>query len=204
MNSCCKRGLPVILCLIFLLLAFAAHADSYWKMHWKPGESIIGFTPEEDTQITAIIEEANQKSEGTNIRIGADRESDVETAYNNFLTMSPDGAPMEPADDKEYEDIGRYMWAFGLPDEQSISRDEAWKIMLKYLIDHGISTPEILVHYYPLVSYETGNYNGNPVWRILLECYDYQDSGFPVTAWEVAIYAHDGSICGYRDINPVG
>ena len=118
MNSCCKRGLPVILCLIFLLLAFAAHADSYWKMHWKPGENIISFTPEEDAQITAVIEEANQKSEGTNIRIGADRESDVETAYNNFLTMSPDGAPMEPADGKEYEDIGRYMWAVGLPDEQ--------------------------------------------------------------------------------------
>ena len=50
MNSCCKRGLPVILCLIFLLLAFAAHADSYWKMHWKPGENIISFTPEEDTR----------------------------------------------------------------------------------------------------------------------------------------------------------
>ena len=84
MNSCCKRGLPVILCLIFLLLAFAAHTDSYWKMHWKPGENIISFTPEENAQITAIIEVANQKSEGTNIRIGADRESDVETAYNNF------------------------------------------------------------------------------------------------------------------------
>jgi hypothetical protein len=204
MNSCCKRGLPVILCLIFLPLAFAAHAYSYWKMHWKPGENIISFTPEEDAQITAIIEEANQKSEGTNIRIGADRESDVETAYNNFLVMSPDGSPMEPADDKEYEDVGRYMWAVGLPDEQSISRNEAWRIMLKYLLDQGISTPEILVHYYPLVSYETGNYNGNPVWRILLECYDYQDSGLPITAWEVAIYAHDGSICGYRDINPVG
>ena len=204
MNSCCKRGLLVIFCLIFLLSAFTAHADSYWKMHWKPGENIISFTPEEDAQITAIIEEANQKSEGTNIRVGADRESDVETAYNNFLTMSPDGAPMEPADDKEYEDVGRYMWAVGLPDEQSISRDEAWKNMLKYLIDHGISTPEILVHYYPLVSYETGNYNGNPVWRILLECYDYQDSGLPITAWEAAIYAHDGSVCGYRDINPVG
>ncbi|MBR3334461.1 MAG: hypothetical protein IKG23_09245 [Clostridia bacterium] len=204
MNSCCKRGLPVILCLIFLLSAFAAYADSYWKMHWKPGENIISFTPEEDAQITAVIEEANQKSEGTNIRVGADRESDVETAYNNFLVMSPDGSPMEPADDKEYEDVGRYMWAVGLPDEQSISRNEAWIIMLKYLLDQGISTPEILVHYYPLVSYETGNYNGNPVWRILLECYDYQDSGLPVTAWEVAIYAHDGSICGYRDINPVG
>ena len=204
MNSCCKRGLPVILCLIFLLSAFAAYADSYWKMHWKPGENIISFTPEEDAQITAIIEEANQKSEGTNIRVGADRESDVETAYNNFLVMSPDGSPMEPDDDKEYEDVGRYMWAVGLPDEQSISRNEAWKIMLKYLLDQGISTPEILVHYYPLVSYETGNYNGNPVWRILLECYDYQDSGLLVTAWEAAIYVHDGSVCGYRDINPVG
>ena len=204
MNSCYKRGLPVILCLIILLSGFAAHAETFWKMHWKPGENIISFTQEENAQIMGIIEEATQKSEGTNIRIGADRESDVETAYNNFLAMSPDGAPMEPADDKEYEDIGRYMWAVGLPDEQSISRDEAWKIMLKYLIDHGIATPEILVHYYPQAAFDTGYDPENPVWKIILTCYDYEESDLPITVWEVAVYAHDGSVCGYREVNGAG
>ena len=77
MNSCYKRGLPVILCLIILLSGFAAHAEAFWKMHWKPGENIISFTQEENAQIMGIIEEATQKSEGTNIRIGADRESGI-------------------------------------------------------------------------------------------------------------------------------
>ena len=64
--------------------------------------------------------------------------------------------------------------------------------------------PDILAHYYPQVSYETGNDPENPVWRILLICYDYQESGLPFTKYEVFVYAHDGSICGYRDIDPVG
>jgi hypothetical protein len=173
-------------------------------MYWKPGEYVVEFTLEEETHISGIIEKAKEKSEGTNIRLGADRENDTEYAYEQFLSISPDGTPMEPTDDIEYEDIGLYYWAVGIPDDQSISKDEAWKILLKFLIDQKLSTPEDLVHYYPLISFETGNYSGNPVWRIILECYDNAESNLPFTFCDVAIYAHDGSICGYRLIEPVG
>ena len=200
-----KKGLlPCVLFIILLASVSISHADTFWKMYWKPGEYVVEFTLEEETHISGIIEKAKEKSEGTNIRLGADRENDTEYAYEQFLSISPDGTPMEPTDDIEYEDIGLYYWAVGIPDDQSISKDEAWKILLKFLIDQKLSTPEDLVHYYPLISFETGNYSGNPVWRIILECYDNAESNLPFTFCDVAIYAHDGSICGYRLIEPVG
>lgn len=200
-----KKGLlPCVLFIVLLASVSISHADTFWKMYWKPGEYVVEFTLEKETHISGIIEKAKEKSEGTNIRLGADRENDTEYAYEQFLSISPDGTPMEPTDDIEYEDIGLYYWAVGIPDDQSISKDEAWKILLKFLIDQKLSTPEDLVHYYPLISFETGNYSGNPVWRIILECYDNAESNLPFTFCDVAIYAHDGSICGYRLIEPVG
>ena len=200
-----KKGLlPCVLFIVLLASVSISHADTFWKMYWKPGKYVVEFTLEEETHISGIIEKAKEKSEGTNIRLGADRENDTEYAYEQFLSISPDGTPMEPTDDIEYEDIGLYYWAVGIPDDQSISKDEAWKILLKFLIDQKLSTPEDLVHYYPLISFETGNYSGNPVWRIILECYDNAESNLPFTFCDVAIYAHDGSICGYRLIEPVG
>lgn len=200
-----KKGLlPCVLFIVLLASVSISHADTFWKMYWKPGEYVVEFTLEEETHISGIIEKAKEKSEGTNIRLGADRENDTEYAYEQFLSISSDGTPMEPTDDIEYEDIGLYYWAVGIPDDQSISKDEAWKILLKFLIDQKLSTPEDLVHYYPLISFETGNYSGNPVWRIILECYDNAESNLPFTFCDVAIYAHDGSICGYRLIEPVG
>ena len=200
-----KKGLlPCVLFIVLLASVSISHADTFWKMYWKPGKYVVEFTLEEETHISGIIEKAKEKSEGTNIRLGADRENDTEYAYEQFLSISPDGTPMAPTDDIEYEDIGLYYWAVGIPDDQSISKDEAWKILLKFLIDQKLSTPEDLVHYYPLISFETGNYSGNPVWRIILECYDNAESNLPFTFCDVAIYAHDGSICGYRLIEPVG
>lgn len=189
-----KRYLSFFLFIVLLASVSLSEADSFWEKHWRPGEYVVEFTPEEETQMTGIIDKANVNSEGTNIRIGADRENDPENAYQQFLSVSPDGTPMEPTDDINYEDIGYYYWAVGIPDNQSISKDEAWKIVLKFLVDQKLSTPEDLMHYYPLVSYETGNYSGNPVWRIILECYDYSESNLPFTFCDVAVYAHDGSI----------
>jgi hypothetical protein len=125
----------------------------------------------------------------------------VENQYQRFLEMSPGGEPMESV---THDDIGTYYYAVGLPDEQSITKDDAWKILVKFLLDQEIAKPNILTHYYPQVAYETGNDPGNPVWRILLICYDYQESGLPFMKYEVFVYAHDGSICGYRDNDPVG
>ena len=190
------------MCLILLLCVLPAQAEPFWKMFWKPGEYVIEFTPEEDAEMDKIIKEAVQKSEGTTTRIGADYES-VEAQYERFLSMFPDGGPVE-SDETVYEDIGTYKWAVGLPDDQSISRDEAWKITLKFLIDQGLAVPDTLVHYYPQVSFETGSDPENPAWHVILACYDYEETDLPITAWSVSIYAHDGSICGYREVNGAG
>ena len=202
MNSCCKRWLALVLVLTILPAALSAGADTYWSLYRKPGEYTVEFTPEEDAQVTGIMEEAVRKSEGTPMRTDADLES-AEARYERFISFHPDGGPVEYRE-TEYEDIGFYRWAAGIPDDRSISRDEAWKIALKFLLDEGLATPEILVHYYPSASFDVGYDPENPIWKITPVCYDYEETDLPVTAWEVAVYAHDGSICGYREVSGAG
>jgi hypothetical protein len=197
-----KKTIVLFLCLAMLVSALPADADTYWKMYWKPGEYNVEITPGEDTQINEIIEEAVQKSEGTPVRIDADQES-VEVQYKRYISLFPDGSPIEDKD-VEYEDIGYYKWAVGIPDHQSVSLNEAWKITLKLLMDQKLATPEILVHYYPEATFDTGYDPENPVWKITLTCYDFEESELPITAWEVAVYAHDGSVCGYREVSGAG
>ena len=73
-----KRFLSFFLFIVLLASVSLSEADSFWEKHWQPGEYVVEFTPEEETQMTGIIEKANVNSEGTNIRIGADRENDPE------------------------------------------------------------------------------------------------------------------------------
>ena len=197
-----KRIMVLCLCIAMLLFIFPADAETYWKMYWKPHEHIVEITSETDTQVAKIVEEAIQKSDGTPVRIDADQES-VEVQYERFISLFPDGKPIEYKDN-EYEDIGYYRWAVGIPDNQSISLDEAWKTTLGFLLDQNLATSEILVHYYPQAIFDTGYDPENPVWKITLTCYDYEESDLPITAWEVAVYAHDGSICGYREVSGAG
>ena len=197
-----RKALSVILCTALLLSFLPAQADTYWNMYWKSGDHTVEFTSEDEAQIAQLMEEAVRNSEGTLVRIDADQES-VEAQYERYISLFPDGSPVE-YNEIEYEDIGHYRWAVGLPDDQSISRDEAWKIALQFLIEQNLATAEILVHYYPQVTFDNGYDPENPVWKVTPVCYDYEESDFPITAWEVAIYAHDGSICGYREVNGAG
>ena len=197
-----KKTIVLFLCLAMLLPVLPADADTFWKMYWKPGEYHVETAPGEDTQITEIIEEAVRKSEGTPVRIDADQES-AEVQYERYISLFPDGSPVEDRE-VEYEDIGYYRWAVGIPDDQSVSLEEAWRITLKFLMDQNLATPEILVHYYPQATFDTGYDPENPVWKITLTCYDYEESDLPITAWQVAVYAHDGSVCGYREVSGAG
>ena len=197
-----RKIIVLFLCLAMLFSVLPANADNFWKMYWKPGEYHVEIAPEEDTQIKGIIDEALQKSEGTPVRLDADQES-PEVQYERYISLFPDGNPIENKD-VEYEDIGHYRWAVGIPDDQSISLNEAWRITLKFLMDQDLATPEILVHYYPQAAFDTGYDPENPVWKIILTCYDYEESDLPITVWEVSVYAHDGSVCGYREVNGAG
>jgi len=197
-----RKIILLCLCAAILLSILPAQADTYWKLYWKPGEYTVEPAPETDMRINEIVETALQQSEGTPVRIDADRES-VEAQYERYLSLYPDGNPIEYKD-VEYEDIGYYRWAVGIPDDQSVSLEEAWKITLKFLMDQKLSTPEILVHYYPQAAFDTGYDPENPVWKITLTCYDYEETDLLVTAWEVAVYAHGGSVCGYREVSGAG
>lgn len=174
---------------------------SYWKMYWKPGEYAIQLTPEEEGLLSGIIQEADRRSAGTMARYGAEHESDLEMMAEGFLQLSPDGTPIEDKRN-EYDDIGYYRWAPGLPDEGSVRMETAWKAALKCLLDQGLATPETLVSYYPMFSYEMGNDPENPVWRFIPVCCDASQPQLPRMPWEITVYAHDGSICGYRDYQP--
>ena len=159
-----RKAWSVMLGAALLLSALPAHADPYWQMHWEPGRYTVAMTAEQEAQITRLTEETIRNSEGTPVRTDADQES-VEAQYERYISLFPDGSPVEYSE-TEYEDIGHYRWAAGLPDDQCISREEAWKI--------------------------------TPV------CFDDEESGLPVTAWQVAVYVHDGSICGYREVSGAG
>ena len=43
-----------------------------WDRYWKPGEKIMADTEESRKQVSAILDKANQDSEGTPVREGAD------------------------------------------------------------------------------------------------------------------------------------
>ena len=168
-----------------------------WDRYWKPGEKRMEDTEESRIQVNAILEKVNQASEGTLVRDGADADT-VELQFELYQRMLQDGAEIEP---QLFDDIGTYTWAVGLPDEQSISQDQAWRIACQVLLEEAGISEEQLTHFYPHFSYETSDPE-NPFWHLNLMPYD---AGSEVSVvYEVAVYAHDGSVCGYKIGVPVG
>ena len=168
-----------------------------WDRYWKPGEKRMEDTEESRIQVNAILEKANQASEGMLVREGADADT-VELQYELYQHMLQDGAKIEP---QLFDDIGTYTWAVGLPDEQSITQDQAWRTACQVLLEEVGIAEEQLTHFYPHFSYETSDPE-NPFWHLNLMPYD---AGSEVSVvYEVAVYAHDGSVCGYKIGVPVG
>ena len=168
-----------------------------WDCYWKPGEKRMVDTEESRIQVNAILEKVNQASEGMLVREGADADT-VELQYELYQRLLQDGAKIEP---QLFDDIGTYTWAAGLPDGQSITQDQAWRIACRVLLEEAGISEEQLTHFYPHFSYETGDPE-NPFWHLILMPYD---AGSAVSVvYEVAVYAHDGSVCGYKIGVPVG
>ena len=168
-----------------------------WDRYWKPGEKRMEDTEESRIRVNAILEKVYQASEGTLVRDGADADA-VELQYDLYQRMLQDGAKIEP---QLFDDIGTYTWAVGLPDEQSITQDQAWRTACQVLLEEAGIAEEQLTHFYPHFSYETGDPE-NPFWHLNLMPYD---AGSEVSVvYEVAVYAHDGNVCGYKIGVPVG
>lgn len=168
-----------------------------WDQYWKPGEKALDDTEETRSRVQYVLDTIDQASAGTSVREGADNDT-VELQYEEYQHMLQNGMEVQA---QLFDDIGTYIWAIGLPDEQSISQDEARRISCQLLLEEAGITEEQMSHFYPHFTYETGD-SENPFWHITWMPFD---QGANVsTILDVAVYAHDGSICGYRIAVPVG
>ena len=168
-----------------------------WDQYWKPGEKRLEDTEEARSRTESVLRQIDQASEGTAVREGADNDT-VELQYAEYQRMIQEGREIQP---QLFDDIGTYIWAVGLPDEQSISQDDAWRISCQALMETAGIPEDQMIHFYPHFTYETGDPE-NPFWHITWMPFD---QGVDVsTVFDVAVYAHDGSVCGYRIAVPVG
>ena len=174
-----------------------AYDTTQWDQYWKPGEKKLEATEETQSKVDAILLRIDQASEGTPVREGADNDT-VEFQYAEYQRMIHDGMDVR---EQLFVDTGVYIWAIGLPDDQSITQEEAKKLSCQILLEDAGISEEQMVHFYPHFTYEIGNPE-NPFWHVTWIPFD---QGADVsTILDVAVYAHDGSICGYRIAVPVG
>lgn len=174
-----------------------AFAVNRWDCFWKPGEKIVNNSDESQNRVKSVLEQIDLASAGTLIREGQDNDT-IERQYEDYLRILQDGADIQ---EQLFADIGIYVWAVGLPDEQSISQEEARRISCQVLMDEANISDEQMEHFYPHFTYETGDPQ-NPFWHITWMPFD---QGADVSMiLDVAVYAHDGSICGYKIAVPVG
>lgn len=174
-----------------------AFAVNRWDHYWKPGDKLVNNTDESQNRVKFVLEQINLASVGTLIREGQDNDT-IERQYEDYLRILQDGADIQ---EQLFADIGIYVWAVGLPDEQSISQEEARRISCQVLMEEAGISEEQMAHFYPHFTYETGDPQ-NPFWHITWLPFD---QGADVSRiLDVAVYAHDGSVCGYKIAVPVG
>ena len=56
-----------------------------------------------------------------------------------------------------FADTGIYIWAIGLPDDQSITQEDAKRLSCQILLEDVRISEEQMVYFYPHFTYETGN-----------------------------------------------
>ncbi len=174
-----------------------AYDITRWDLYWKPGEKVMEKTEEAQSRIESVLQKIDQDSAGTPVREGADNDT-IELQYAEYQRMLQEGAEIR---ERLFDDIGTYIWALGIPDDQSITQDEAKDISCRMLLEEAGISEEQMSHFYPHCSYETGDPE-NPFWLITWMPFD---QGADVSMiLDTAVYAHDGSLCGYRIAVPVG
>ena len=175
----------------------AAFDITRWDHYWKPGEKVLERTEDSKSRVELVLQAIDQASAGTPVREGADRDT-IELQYKEYQRMLEDGAEIR---EQLFDDIGTYIWALGLPDDQSITQEDAKRISCQLLLEEAGIADEQMTHFYPHFTYETGDPE-NPFWLITWMPFD---QGADVSMiLDTAVYAHDGSACGYRMAVPVG
>jgi len=181
--------LILMLCLAISVASVTAHAENYWDRMWQPGIHTVQITEADRNRFDAIWEKIDQGSAGTLTR-KAQETGSIKYQYEEYLALDT-----SDLGSVRFDDIGEYRWSVGLPDEQSISSDEALRIAFKIYLDELGIPEEELENRYPQISYETWM-PGEPIWMI--QMIPYRPQKGEVVSYQIGIYAHDGSIAGYR------
>ena len=145
-----------------------AYDITRWDLYWKPGEKVMEKTEEAQSRIESVLQKIDQDSAGTPVREGADNDT-IELQYAEYQRMLQEGAEIR---ERLFDDIGTYIWALGIPDDQSITQDEAKDISCRMLLEEAGISEEQMSHFYPHCSYETGDPE-NPFWLITWMPFDH-------------------------------
>ena len=176
----------IVVCFMLLCcLIGTSFAQNRWIKYWLPGKYRIELTEEEKEQYKDLYHQMDENTADSSLRQYSEPYS-FEKQYNDYLGIS-----FVP--EKEYDDVGRYTWALGLPDEHSISMIDAYMIACKALSEQIHLDDSVLVNCFPWFTYEV-SYE-QPCWIInFLDCREGTSVPLP---YVVMIYAYDGSIGGY-------
>ena len=187
-----KKGIAVILIMVCLLgVCGAAQAKNLYDRYWQPGEYALEITEDDQARYAALWEQVQALSAGTLVREANEAET-LEVQYEKYLQMGE-------IPERFYDDVGAYTWAAGLPDEEAIPQEEAYIRACLALAKQYDLQPDALSHYWPHWLYITADPE-NPVWQVDFICYD----GSSTRTASVALYAHDGSVCGVSYTDSVG
>lgn len=187
-----KKYLAIVLTLVLILgVCMVGHAKPLYDAYWEPGTYTLEITEEEQARFTALWEQVETLSAGTPVREANEAET-LEVQYEKYLQMGE-------IPERYYDDVGAYIWAVGLPDEEAISQEEAYIRACMALEQQYDLQPEQLIHYWPHYAYITADPE-HPVWQVDLICYD----GASTMSISVSLYALDGSVCGMLYRQSVG
>lgn len=167
--------------------AFAGSLGPLFDKHWNQGEYVIDLTDEEIEKYEKIFQTALEKSEGTSEKAIFDASS-YEKEYQYYLEHGP-------FQTRKFDDIGELLGICGLPDDQSISQQQALYIAYRALQEQYGLSDEQLTMILPFWTFAVPDPD-NPIWVVILKEYDFSDS-FNWYSF-VYVYAHDGSIWGVR------
>ena len=183
------RGKKFVCAILVALLVAGNTTVGFCKklfdQYWKPGQYPVEVSAEEISTYTDILETALKNAEGTYTRQYYETAT-YEDAYQNYLYMTADGTLPE----YEFDDVGQYGCDIGLPDDKSISQEQALFIAYHAVREQYNITDDELTHYLPFYIYRTYDAE-NPTWDISLQCYDGS-----LRPLRIFIYAYDGCVQG--------
>ena len=181
------KRLTVCLITLCCCLISTSFAQNQWVKYWLPGEYHIELTEDDKVRFIELLELMNHNTKESSLRKGIESFT-VEEWYNEYLQIADNQVECV------FDDVGTYIWALGLPDENTIDKTMAFMIACKVLEEQESVDLSSLAYYYPDYTFLT-SYK-KPAWQVtLLDCSsDINPTG---PNYSILIY-EDGDVGGYR------